>query len=281
MVAPTTFKPTPATLFAVLDALAEGLTLSDAMRRVGYKANTIFSWLSKARQSPDDQNWMCRWPDNDPDMEPLNFADAVVQCQRAALLHFRQRLVRDVDVDVGVPRVLRDASGSIIYQIDDKLVADFEGDADSARALGVHDPFYAHDANGARIPVVVHDTQPAAIRQHVARALLPGFNPSDHQVRDVRHTGSMLIGRATPAARPVYARPEAEPMDPRRAVLLQQLEDRMSDPNRRTSPDGPVTVFGRPVLGDPPERTVEPERKIEPAENRRAYQATTGRRPVS
>jgi hypothetical protein len=266
------FRPAPQVLLAVINEIALGKTLADAMRSVSMSPNTVFSWLAKSRASPDDPNWMVAWPDDQGDALP--FFQAVVLAQRAHLMHFRQRLVRDVDV--GTPRTLRDPSGAVVYEIDHKLMAIHEGDAESARALGCDDPFFLHDKDGARIPVVVYDPSPAALRQHAARSLLVGFNPADNQVRDVKHSGGVMIVKATGNnVRPAYARPEAAPISPLRADLLKRLADLTEHGPANPKPSAPVQVFGRPSPNDPVERTIEPTRHVQPAEHARAYQAST------
>jgi hypothetical protein len=229
--------------------------LADAMRAVGYKPNTIFTWIKRSRAG--DQQLMVRWPDSEG--EPIQFADAVVIAQRMQHANLEARLRRDVDV--GTPRTLRTQSGDVVYEIDHKAVADWAGDAQAARDIGgLPDPFYVHDTGGARVPVIVHDAAPAALRQHVARSLLPGYNPSDRKEIDSKLTGRVLIANATRqgnAQRPAYARPSEGEMSPLRRQLLEQLDDLKRNGPRNAKPRASVTVHGRGNGDDPPERTGE------------------------
>lgn len=264
--------PDAATLAAVLDTIAQNPVLADAMRAVHRKPNTIFTWLQKSRAG--DDRFLVRWPDSDG--AEMQFADAVVLAQRAHHFNFESRLRRDVDV--GTPRTLRTQGGEPVFELDYKLMAEWEGDADAARVLGgVHDPFYLHDENGARCPVIVYDAAPAALRQHVARSLLPGYNPSDHQIRDTRHSGRVLItGAVGKIAGPSYARPAVKPMSPLQRDLLGKLETIQRDGPIHPKPSAPIAVHGRPTSNDPIERTVEPTREPRPLSvSARAYQAST------
>jgi hypothetical protein len=269
--------PDAETLGHVLDTIAQNPVLADAMRAVHKKPNTIFSWLQKSRAN--DPRYLVRWPDSDG--AEMQFADAVVLAQRAHHFNFESRLRRDVDV--GTPRVLRTQGGDVVYEIDHRLVAEWRGDADAAHTLGgIADPFYLHDAEGARIPVVLYDAAPAALRQHVARALLPGYNPADRQERDTRHSGRVLItGAVGKIAGPSYARPAVKPMSDLQRDLLGRLDAITRDGPVNAKPSAPVNVYGRPSQGDPPERTVEPKRKIALQDHPRRYDATPGKRNVT
>jgi len=78
----------------------------------------------------------------------LPFFNAVVLAQRAHLMHFRGRLVRDCDIDRRARFATRPATLSTSKIINSR--PNSRGRR-SARALGYEDPFYLHDKDGARI----------------------------------------------------------------------------------------------------------------------------------
>jgi hypothetical protein len=222
-------KPSKGTLASVLDFLVNDPVLANAMRSVGYKPNTVFLWAKLSRDG--DERFRLRWPD--PEGAEIWFHDGIVVARQMQCATFEATLRRDCTI--GTPRILRQQDGALVYEVDHKAIADWEGDADAAKRIGgLHDPFYLHDQHGARVPVVVFDPAPAALRQHVARSVLPGFNPSDRKEIDAKHSGGVMIVKATrqgdpPKALPPYARERAgltaEPLTPQQQDLLQRLED--------------------------------------------------------
>lgn len=194
-------KPDEATLRKVLDYLVNDPVLANAMRAVGRTPNLIFTWAKQSREGREQ--FQLRWPD--PEGSLIAFHDGIVVARQMQCAHFESTLRRDVTT--GTPRVLRRQDGEVIFEQDYLLMAEWEGDAEAARKIGGHkDPFFAHDQDGARVPVIVFDSAPAALRQHAARSLLAGFNPSNVQEIDTKLSGGVMIVKATRQG------PEAPPL---------------------------------------------------------------------
>lgn len=256
-------KPSKETLCAVLTALTTNPVLAHAMKlgAPGYRGDTtIFQW-AQASRAGDPRFADLRWPS--PEGEPITFHSGIVQARQIFLAHGEALLRRDA-LGGGTPRVLRNANGDVVFEQDYKMIADFEGNADEARALGNVDPFYVHDASGARVPVIVHDQAPAALRQHVARSLLAGYNPSDRREVDARHSGGVMIIKATqqgasnkqappPYSREAMAAAQAEPVSDLKADLLRRLEDLRQRGPTNPRPQRPVSVGGYSRTDDPAE----------------------------
>ena len=251
-------KPSKAELCHVLDCLTQNPILAAAMRAINRRPNTIFLFAKQSREG--NPKYLVRWPD--PDGAEVWFHDAITTARSMHLANFEAALRRDVET--GVPRVLRNQQGEIVYEVDHLLVAQFENDPDSARALGVKDPFFVHDQKGARVPVIVFDQAPAALRQHVARATLPGYNPAETRIVDNKHSGGVLVVKATvqgdDAAKviPPYARSRmdmatAKPMSDLQRDLMTRLEDLRAHGPSNPHPTGPVMSRGGSD-GDPVER---------------------------
>jgi hypothetical protein len=216
-------RPSKATLALVLDHLVHNPVMADAMRAIGHAPNTIFVWARRAKEG--DPRFLLRWPDAEG--PEIDFAAGIVLARSMQAAVFEATLRRDCTS--GTPRVLRTPAGDVVYEMDHRLIAEFEGDADVARRLGYDDPFYLHDQDGSRIPTVVYDQAPGALRQHLARSVLTGYNPSERVAVDNRHSGTLIVRKATnqtPVSMPPYARArmEAEP-SPLRADLLRRLAD--------------------------------------------------------
>lgn len=257
-------KPSKADLCKSLDYLVRDPVLANAMRCINRRPNTIFLWTKLSREG--DPRFLVRWPD--PNGAEVRYDQAIIVARQMQCASYEAILRRDVTV--GTPRVLRQQNGEPVYEIDHRLVAEFEGDADAARALGVKDPFFLHDQRGARIPVVVYDPSPAALRQHVARSVLAGYNPSDKKEVDTKLSGGVMVIRATSQgadsgkALPPYARERMEApaaLSPLQQDLQRRLADlRSQGPDRVTArPTRPVdTGNGGSGTGDPPERRTVP-----------------------
>lgn len=241
-------KPTRATQASVLDYLAQNPVLADAMRSIGMAPNTVFVWAKLSRDG--DERFKLAWPD--PNGAEIWFHDGIVLARQMQCANFEATLRRDVTN--GTPRTLRTPAGDVVYEMDHRLIAEWEGDADAARRLGgMVDPFFLHDQHGARVPVIVYDMAPAALRQHAARSLLAGYNPSNISDVNAKHSGAVLITKATGGAPAPYARVKMAPeVSPLKADLLQRLADlRERGPNKQTRPTPPVG--GRDPADDPRE----------------------------
>jgi hypothetical protein len=265
MTAKTT-KPTPETLCKVLDFLANvSPILADAMRAVGYAPGTVFLWAKLANEG--DPRFLIRWPD--PEGAEINFAAGIVLARSMQCAAFEATLRRDVTQ--GHPRVLRTPAGEVIYEQDHKLIAQWEGDADAARTIGgIADPFYVHDQDGARVPVIVFDPAPAMLRTHLARSVLgPQFNPGTNVSIDNRVSGVMTISKATAqGSPPPYARQKPEMASPADTPLRQDLLKRLADlranggaANPRPTHQPVYTGSGRPDTG-PPECKGDGKRRV-------------------
>ncbi len=274
-------KPSKEELCTVLDYLVNDPVLANGMRCIGRQPNTIFVWAKASREG--DSRFLLRWPDKDG--AEVWFHDAIVVARQMNLAQFEAILRRDCSL--GTPRTLRRQDGEPIWETDPVLVAKYK-DRESADAAGVFDWPYLHDQKGGRIAVVVYDAAPAALRQHVARSTLAGFNPSDRKEVDTRHSGGVMIVRATtqgPDGRPVppYSRAamgkatgdviDAEAVEiapgagdsttghgrgeptPLQRDLLRRLQDLRARPDRASArPTRPVDYgAGKHTAGDPPE----------------------------
>jgi hypothetical protein len=158
----------------------------------------------------------------------------------------------------GVPRQVFADGGKVAYEIDHKLLADFEGDADAASKLGVHDPFYRHAEDGSRIPMIVYDPLPASLQQHGLRVALPRLhNIATEENVNVNSTSRVLV---------IDDRPREQPLTPLREDLLARYEA-LKLRKTRPVPEGKVEILHSDdrVLG--PERVALPA----PRENPRAY----------
>jgi hypothetical protein len=261
-------RVTEGTLKAILDALTVNPVLADAMRRVNMHERSIFALLSRSKRG-DERLIVTGWPDPE-DPTPIAFHDACALAMKMHVLKIRQIIARDVAE--GTPRVLRDPSGRVIFKQDYKATAIWGGDVEAARTLGgLTDPFYEHDENGARVPEVVYDVAPASLRIHAARSWISGMNPSDRVENDVKHSGGVLvIGATTPpnaprAAIPDYSRPKQDDAQKpdvlpptiaarfqQRERMLDEAEAHLSNPNRRTRPEGVVKdAVGNPIGARP------------------------------
>jgi hypothetical protein len=252
MTAKTT-KPSPATLAAVLDYLAQDPVLANAMRSVGMAPNTVFVWAKLSREG--DERFKLAWPD--PNGTPIWFHDGIVLARQMQCAAFEAVLRRDVTN--GTPRVLRTPDGMPVWEVDPLAVSQWKNAEDAYALGGIVDWPYVHDQQGARIPVTVYDQAPAALRQHAARSLLAGYNPQTSVDVNTKHSGGVMIVRATRQGAdtaPPYARSkmasEVAPMSPLKADLLKRLEDLRANGPANPKPSAPIQVFGRPS-DDPPE----------------------------
>jgi hypothetical protein len=135
-------------------------------------------------------------------------------------------------VDVGIPRVVT-FQGAVQWEQDGALLAEWGGDTPEAKEAaerigGIQDYPFKHqlDENGklARVPLVLYEPAPAALRQHVIRSLLPSeFNPPEVRSISTEHSGAVLIMGAN--SRPAYAKDFQPPMTPLRQSLQEKLAE--------------------------------------------------------
>lgn len=251
-------KPTKETLRSVLDYLVQDPVLANAMRAQGMSPNSIFVWAKLSREG--DERFRLRWPD--PNGAEIAFHEGIVLARQMQCANFEATLRRDVTN--GTPRTLRTPDGMPVWEIDPLAVAQHKTAEDAERLGGLIDWPYVHDQQGARVAVVVYDQAPAALRQHAARSLLAGFNPSDRKEVDARHSGGVMIIKATqqgasnkqappPYSREAMAAAQAEPVSDLKADLLRRLEDLRQRGPTNPRPQRPVSVGGYSRTDDPPE----------------------------
>jgi hypothetical protein len=164
------------------------------------------------------------------------------------------------DVERGTPRtVIHD--GEIVWEKDPALLAEWGGDTPDAKERaeifgGVFDYPYKHRLNDQgkqeRVPLVVYDSAPAALRQHAARSLLPEFNPPENRSQVTTHGGAVLIIGPN---RPSHAGDIAPPLVTADSPLRRDLQTRLAE-LRALGPSHqfPLDVNGRrtiPKLGAP------------------------------
>jgi hypothetical protein len=259
-------------LCAVLDYICSRPKLEPAWRSGMQKTSGKGIWLALKRSQADDPRYLVRWPDRDSDDEKIQFAEAVQLALRLWKLKFSTSLMEDVER--GTPEIQM-ANGAVIYEHDSALLARFGGDTPEARDLaeltGIFDYPYKHRTNAAtgeqeRIPLVLYKPTAAALRQHVARSLLPGFNPPEHRSSVTSHTGTVMIvgGDKKP---PPYARAPESPLKRDLRQRLADLRQRQADGKDRLPHDanGRPTVpqmVGTDRADDPPERVGNPGRPI-------------------
>jgi hypothetical protein len=224
----------------VLDRLVERPSITGAAAVIGASSKLIFFWIKKSADEKAvfdageifESKYQIRWPlDEDGNGDLLFFSDAV----KLALKMFSVNLdlnSREI-IDRGTKRMVMEG-GKPVYETDHLLTAQFEGDADAARAMGFKDPFFVHDASGARIPMYVWDNPAAALKIHGLRSLLPLFNPETKVDTTQTINGGVLVlhGNAE--------KPKSE--------LREDLETRLArlrqrPISERPVPEGKVEVF--------------------------------------
>jgi hypothetical protein len=263
---PTRKPPSHETLCGVLNWLANRSPIyAEAMRSAGYKNDgTIVRWMQLSRQGRE--GYTVRWPMEDgPDVP---FFQAINTARDIWIANAEARLRSDCDL--GRERVLRDAKGDVIWEKCGALLAEWGGDTPEAkenaeRLGGVFDYPYQHRTNAEgkleRVPAVEYLIAPAALRQHIARSIMAGYNPSDRKEIDTRHSGGVMIFKATKQGDtlkgppPPYSREamasEAKPLTPLQADLMKRLEDlRARGP---IAPTGPVDT-GNGSSGEPADK---------------------------
>lgn len=251
------------TLVTFLDLYTAEPIMADACRALGFAGNTVHSWLAKSRAG-DPAFMIYGWPHDDE--PPMQFKEAILLAYKMHLLHLRDRITRDVSV--GTPRVLRTPQGDIVWKKSGLLLAQWGGDTseareDAERIGGVLDYPYEHDESGARIPEIVFDSAPAALRVHAARALLPGWNVEDKSTRDLKVQGGVMVLDATlaPGQEALRALPAPDKI---MSKLQEDLIARMRAGVKNPAPIGHVLdAVGRPVgskLPDDPPDDVRHER---------------------
>jgi len=250
-----------AKLCEILDFLVQDPHMQRASRHAGYSSKYI--WTMLKRSGEGDPKYLVRWPDRDCENR-IQFGEAVALARRLWKVSFDHTLRSAVDI--GVPEV-QTFQGEVIWEKDGALLAEYGGDTLDAKEVaerigGVLDYPYKHRVgpNGKleRIPLTLYKPAPGALRQHVARSLLPSeYNPPEVRQASSEHSGSVLILNAN---RPAYAKDYVAPMTPIKQDLQQRLADlRAKGPTHKhaTDANGHKTI---PKIGngsttnDPPEK---------------------------
>jgi hypothetical protein len=243
----------------MLDYILQRPKLEPAARYVGYSSKYI--WTILKRSNEGDPKYLVRWPDRESE-ERIQFSEAVVLARRLWKVRFDNTLREDVER--GIPEV-QTFAGEVIWEKDAALLAKWGGDTlqakrDAEDFDGVYDYPYKHRVGPTgqleRIPLTLYRPAPSALRQHVARSILPEiYNPPEHRSTDVQHSGAVLILGHAP-----YSKNYVAPDSPMKRDLQQRLADlRTKGPTHKHA----VDVHGRktiPKIGngsssnDPPEK---------------------------
>lgn len=252
----------------LLDCIVQDPKLERASRAVGYAPKWI--WSALKRSGEGDVRYLVRWPDRECENR-IQFGEAVALARRLWKVNFDHTLRSAVDI--GTPEI-QTFQGEVIWQKSGELLAEWGGDTPQARSDaegigGVFDYPYEHRLNAKgkleRIALEIYKPAPGALRQHVARSLIPSeFNPPEVRQISSEHSGAVLILNAhkAPYAKN-YIAPEAPAPD---TSMRRDLMERLAD-LRAKGPTHPLPLdnAGRrtiPKLGgvsassnDPPERT--------------------------
>jgi hypothetical protein len=243
------------------DIVSQDPALERASRRIGYSPKWI--WAALKRSGAGDPRYLLRWPDREGE-ERIQFGDAVTLARRLHKIKLDHTI--RAAVDVGIP-VVQTFQGEIIWEKDGALLTEWGGDTpeakEAAERLGdcVDYPFkHRLNVEGKleRIPLEVYQPAPGALRQHVARSLLPSeYNPPEVRQVSTEHSGAVLILNAS---KPAYAK-DFVPNSPIRQDLHERLAAlRAKGPEHKhaTDKNGFKTVpkiSNGSTSNDPPERT--------------------------
>lgn len=247
-------------LCLILDRIVQDPKLERACRYVGYSPKYI--WTLLKRSGDGDPKFLVRWPDRES-QQRIQFGDAVALARRLWKVKFDHTLRSDVDV--GYPEV-QTFNGDVVWAKDPALLAEWGGDTlqakqDAEGLGGVFDYPYKHQIGETgkleRVPLEIYKPAPGALRQHVARSLLPSeYNPPENRQISTEHSGSVLILNASRAP---YAK-NYVPDTPIKRDLQQRLADlRAKGPEHKHAVDAnghkmvPKIGAGS-TANDPPER---------------------------
>ena len=249
-----------AKLCEILDFLVQDPHMQRASRYAGYSSKYI--WTMLKRSGEGDEKYLVRWPDRECEQR-IQFGDAVNLARRLWKVQFDHTLRSAVDV--GIPETVT-FQGEVIWEKDGALLAQYGGDTldakDTAERLGGEFDYpFKHRVgpNGKleRIPLQIFKPAPGALRQHVARSLIPSeYNPPEVRSVSTEHSGAVLILNAS---RPAYAK-DYVPELPIKQDLQARLADlRARGPEHKHALDknGLKTmpkIGNGSVSGDPPEK---------------------------
>lgn len=232
----------------LIDGIMDGLSMSQATARA-YSSRSKIGWVhirnsrkEKAQSLPPEE---CRyflydWPQPG---EHHYLCDAFDMAIEAANNDFHLETISEIRQS---RRPVLEG-GKVQYEIDHQAIADWQGDAELARTLGgLHDPFYLHDANGARIPLTVRDRTSAALTLKALAAVRPQQWDRPQQIDVTKKSIKAVLTLHGPK----------EPSEMRRTLTEKLAELRANGPKNPT-PSHPVTIMGRGSDG-PTERVSTP-----------------------
>jgi hypothetical protein len=247
-------------LCVMLDYIASRPKLEPACRAAGY--NSKYIWTLLKRSGAGDPRYLVRWPDVDSTDDKIQFADAVNLALRMHKAKLATTLQQEIEEGHAVVQINR-STGDVIWEKDPELLARFGDDADPeeiSRLWGIDDYPYKHRVNAKgnleRIPLKLFTPSPAALRQHGARSLLPGWNPAEHRTTTNSHSGEVVMVMGPKPYDRNY-----KPNTP----LAHDLQARLADLRKRQAEGKsrlPVDANGRPTMpaingtaraDDPPE----------------------------
>jgi hypothetical protein len=135
----------------------------------------------------------------------------------------------------------------VVWETDESLIAQYEGDAELARLMGVHDPFFRHDSSGARIAATRRILMPATLRAKVLEQI-SSYRQSATLDVNVRGHVVAEVGKAylTRPQTPALPPPQEHPS-------ITALRERAKLAPKNPRPDGQVQIFSAKESG-PPER---------------------------
>ena len=152
-------------MHTLIDAIAEGKSVSQASA-LAYGSRSKIAWchFRNAKRDREAGMDMMASPyhlENWPEEGEHHWLDHAYQMAvQIAKLDFHHEVLAEIRQSTR-PII---EGGKVQYEIDAKALADWQGDAELARTLGgLHDPFYRHDENGARIELRVRDRTSAAL----------------------------------------------------------------------------------------------------------------------
>ena len=235
---------------ALIDALADGKSMAQATA-LAYRTRSKIAWvhIRNARRDREagidmmaSRYHLENWPE---DGEHHWLDHAARMADEIAKRDFHMETL--AEIRQSTRPVLE--GGREMYEVDHAAIALYEGDADIARLCGVHDPFYKHDENGARIPLRVRDRTSAALTLKALAAVNPEQwdRPQTLNVNKQTIKAVLTLGERKG--------PQQQADSPMRMDLMQRLEQIRANPNRATAkPTGRVDLGnGNRVAGDPVE----------------------------
>lgn len=248
-------------LCMILDRIVQNPKLEPACRYAGYSPKYI--WTLLQRSSDGNPKFLVRWPDRESEQR-IQFCDAIMLARRLHKIQFDHTLRSAVDV--GIPE-LQTFQGQVIWEQDPALLAQWGGDnaqakEDAEGIGGVVDYPFKHrigtSGKPERIPLEIYKPAPGALRQHVARSLMPDlYNPPENRTVSTEHSGSVLV---LSAGRAPYAK-DYTPDTPIKRDLQQRLADlRAKGPEHKhaTDANGHKTI---PKIGNGSEANDPPEKR--------------------